>query len=548
MKIQIIGVTFLIAATVIAAPIGTEFTYQGVLSDAGAPASGVFDFRFFLYNADAGGSQVGPVVLVEDLTVTDGRFTSQLDFGPVFDGTALWLEVGVRDGGAGGSYTVLQPRQELTAAPFAQHAQAADMATAATTAGHATTAGEADTLDGQHGAYYLSWSNFTGIPGDLADGDDDTLADLSCSPDEIASWNGSAWNCSSDDDTPYTRTFVVGPVGTTTENGTALRNAIAAITPPTSQEEAVLLKLEPGVYDVGSTGIEMWGWMTIEGAGEDLTTITGSVCYSTGPTVLADHQYAGLRRLTVENTCADPGQTAVAFAPTADYVTVDQCSFRADTQAGVVYCVNSTGSSLKMSHATIVASQGWNDVVGLRNTGADATLSDVHVEADGAFGPSLAIHNSGTDFSINDGFLDARGSSDTCTAFKNSGDSFSVQNSFLTTQFCPEVSVGLESSDSTGTLRDVWIGAVYGIQTTGTGGDVSVYDSQVIGDVYGVWSFATSTINIRHSFVSGGINSIARTDGIVNLQSVILGGGPVWGTVTCTACMRNGTFNASVCP
>ncbi|MBN1756141.1 hypothetical protein JW877_08025 [bacterium] len=31
---------------------------------------------------------------------------------------------------------------------------------------------DADLLDGQHGTYYLDWSNFTGVPGDLADGDD----------------------------------------------------------------------------------------------------------------------------------------------------------------------------------------------------------------------------------------------------------------------------------------------------------------------------------------------------------------------------------------
>ena len=88
------------------------------------------------------------MVLVEDLTVTDGGFTTQLDFGSVFDGTALWLEVGVRDGVSTGGYTVLSPRQELTAAPFAQHATTAETAGHAATAGAAAAAGDSDLLDG----------------------------------------------------------------------------------------------------------------------------------------------------------------------------------------------------------------------------------------------------------------------------------------------------------------------------------------------------------------------------------------------------------------
>jgi hypothetical protein len=62
---------------------------------------------------------------------------------------------------------------------------------------------DADLLDGQHGAYYRAWANLTGVPSDLADGDDDTLGDLSCSNGQIAAWNGSAWVCSEDsvDDT-----------------------------------------------------------------------------------------------------------------------------------------------------------------------------------------------------------------------------------------------------------------------------------------------------------------------------------------------------------
>jgi len=44
-----------------------------------------------------------------------------------------------------------------------------------------------------------AWGDLSGVPADIADGDDDTLADLSCGNNEIAKWNGSAWACAAND-------------------------------------------------------------------------------------------------------------------------------------------------------------------------------------------------------------------------------------------------------------------------------------------------------------------------------------------------------------
>ncbi len=101
-----------------AAAVGTSFTYQGRLLEGGSPADGTYDFQFALYDVDSEGTPIATRA-VNDVTVTDGTFTVQLDFGDVFDGTALWLEVGVRPGSSDGSYTTLSPRQPLTAAPYA---------------------------------------------------------------------------------------------------------------------------------------------------------------------------------------------------------------------------------------------------------------------------------------------------------------------------------------------------------------------------------------------------------------------------------------------
>jgi len=106
-------------ASPLAAAVGTAFTYQGQLSDAGTPANGEYDIQFQLFDAASGGSSIGPTILVDNVAVADGRFTVSLDFGqnPFGDG-ARWLQIGVRPG-SGGSLVALSPRQELTPAPYA---------------------------------------------------------------------------------------------------------------------------------------------------------------------------------------------------------------------------------------------------------------------------------------------------------------------------------------------------------------------------------------------------------------------------------------------
>jgi hypothetical protein len=99
-------------------PLGTSFTYQGRLTDGGSPADGEYDLFFRLYNAATSGTLLGAVT-VPNHQVTTGLFTVQLDFGQVFTGTALFLEIAVRPGASSGAYTTLTPRQELTPAPYA---------------------------------------------------------------------------------------------------------------------------------------------------------------------------------------------------------------------------------------------------------------------------------------------------------------------------------------------------------------------------------------------------------------------------------------------
>lgn len=141
-------ILFVLALTVsvpsAALAIGTAFTYQGRLSDAGSPAEGPYDFEFRLFDAPSAGNLIA-LQAQEDVPVGGGLFTATLDFGDVFDGNDRWLEIGVRPGASTGAYTTLAPRQPLTATPYAlrsRSASTADSATTATTADSATTAAD----------------------------------------------------------------------------------------------------------------------------------------------------------------------------------------------------------------------------------------------------------------------------------------------------------------------------------------------------------------------------------------------------------------------
>ncbi len=108
-----------------AIPLDTSFTYQGELKNsAGIAYNGLFDFRFEAFDAslENTGFSFG-FFIADDVQVTDGIFTTQIDFdGGAFFGDKVWLEISVRDGNSTGGYQTLLPRQQVTATPYASHA------------------------------------------------------------------------------------------------------------------------------------------------------------------------------------------------------------------------------------------------------------------------------------------------------------------------------------------------------------------------------------------------------------------------------------------
>ena len=102
----------------------TAFTYQGRLNDQGAPVNGSYDLRFTLYDAATNGSALTLSQTNSAVVVSNGLFTTSLDFENVITGTNDWMEIAVRISG-GNDFTTLVPRQFMTPTPFAMMAGSA---------------------------------------------------------------------------------------------------------------------------------------------------------------------------------------------------------------------------------------------------------------------------------------------------------------------------------------------------------------------------------------------------------------------------------------
>ena len=88
----------------------TVITYHGQLSWDGEPVEGVVNLEFRLFNAAADGDQVGPTLYADELVLTDGLFSIELDFdNAITSDNSTWLEITV-DG------TTLSPREHLASA------------------------------------------------------------------------------------------------------------------------------------------------------------------------------------------------------------------------------------------------------------------------------------------------------------------------------------------------------------------------------------------------------------------------------------------------
>ncbi len=162
---RVMALTLCLAAPAFAQTSFSGFTYQGELSQDGAPANGVYDLRFELQNLTTPSTNPLPIC-VDNVQVANGRFTVQLNFANVlnntFSGGTITLRTSVRtDTGLAcantSGFTVLSPDQTITYTPYAAFSAVATQASSAT---------NATNLNNQPASFYSNAANLTGTIAD----------------------------------------------------------------------------------------------------------------------------------------------------------------------------------------------------------------------------------------------------------------------------------------------------------------------------------------------------------------------------------------------
>ena len=499
--IVVLMMTGTASARPLAEALDTSFTYQGRLTDGGAPASGTYDFQFSLYNALSSGTQVGSTVSKGGLTVTNGLFTVQLDFGNVFDGTALYLQVAVRPGGSSSSYTPLTPLQPLGATPYAQYALQAGS---------------------------VPWSGITDVPAGVTSG------------------------------STYKNVKIVAKSGGDFTTITAALNSIM----DASDTNRYLVYVAPGVY---TEKVIMKQYVDIQGASELTTKIswTGNSSWDGDSSTLLGADNAELRFVTVENTGnadyaiaiyntgASPRLTHVtatvsggtsqnigifnssASSPTMTNITANamggnfsiaiqnyqSCSptmtdiIATASDGTYTYGVNNDASSSPMMMNVNTSASGGMSTYGIVIGSSSPTLMNVSAKASGGTYQNIAILNrSGAPILMN------------VNASASGGDNgFGLYNSNAASPIINNSSLSASGSTSNYGIYNETL-SPSGIYT------ISVNNSRIIGSTATIYNTDYFTVLVGASQLSGG---------------AITGGG----TVTCAGVYdENYTFSASTCP
>jgi YVTN family beta-propeller protein len=263
----------------------------------------------------------------------------------------------------------------------------------------------------------------------------------------------------------YGKVAIVAQSGGNYSNPATAMNAYGTWCGTPSASNPCLLKIMPGVYNIGTGSVTMQPFIDIEGSGENVTVIQGNPDGGLG--VVAGASNAELRFLTLKNTGGSSWSTAIS---------------------------NSGGASPRLTGLTAIASGGTSWNVCIYNYGSSPTMTHMTVNSEAAGSWSIGVLNK--EFSaplISDLTVSATGG----TAW----------------------SIGIDNDKSSATIKDVSIttACANGSQCnsvgviSGTSGTVRIYDSILKASVYTVSSGSGVTTLVAHTQLDGGAASGSGT-------------------------------------
>ena len=184
---------------------------------------------------------------------------------------------------------------------------------------------------------------------------------------------GGTVTCEVDNGT-LVRTVIVSPVGTALQNGTALlaaNNAIAS---------GRVLKIEPGLYDLGTQSLVMKPGVQVEGSGPDMTTITAADPAGCCTGTIQGAGNSTLRSLRVVNTGSPTGEAYAVYATAASGFAIDDVEAVAQGSLDNAGIAVYGGTVLEVRDSDFSAN-GGTYATGIYVYESDAVISDTTASA-----------------------------------------------------------------------------------------------------------------------------------------------------------------------
>ena len=203
-------------------------------------------------------------------------------------------------------------------------------------------------------------ANFTAIKTAVDDNNtrvNANIASLASNSSNIANNAGSIPSLQS---ASLVRTIVVKPViggGGLVDpvaSGTALINAVAGITGSSSANNRWLVKLETGVFDLGSQMLTLPDGVSLEGAGRGATMITSFIQSGTAPrsATVKVSGTSSISNLTVKNTVIGVSNAAIAVSGATAVAKI----YYVDASGGTAVLTES-GATLKVYNSNMAANR-----------------------------------------------------------------------------------------------------------------------------------------------------------------------------------------------
>lgn len=333
-----------------------------------------------------------------------------------------------------------------------------------------------------------------------------------------------------------------------------------------SPSNPCLIKIMPGIYDLGGGSLQMQPYLDIEGSGESTTLITSAHESTALDGVVNGADNAEIRFLTVKNTTTGPNGFAIANRssnPRLTHLTA------ISTGIGQLRCgVYNAGASPVMTSLTVLAEGGYQSYAIQNIQGSKPVMTDVTARVQGC-STGYAIYNSASSPVMNTITATGTGSFE-AGGVHNVAASAPVMNNMVISGSVAHFSYGMYNQNSSPTLRNATITAsghysrgiesqdsiltMSEVNITATSGTVAY------GMLNGKTSVTMSNVNVTGGNYGGGIDNSASSQvvadrctfegGVYNRDSSmaigaskLIGSATVTGgTLTCIGCYKEGSI------